>query len=66
MSVHAYTEDQLVEQPAIGLFGELGWQTVSALEEIHSLSRRRELLLVRRHSAQVALNSPAAAVISKS
>jgi type I restriction enzyme R subunit len=30
---HAYTEDQLVEQPAIGLFAELGWQTVSALEE---------------------------------
>jgi hypothetical protein len=26
---HAYTEDQLVEQPAIGLFAELGWQTVS-------------------------------------
>ena len=31
---HASTEDQLVEQPAIGLFAELGWQTVSALEEI--------------------------------
>jgi len=30
---HAYTEDQLVEQPTIGLFAELGWQTVSALEE---------------------------------
>jgi type I restriction enzyme, R subunit len=30
---HAYTEDQLVEQPAIGLFAELGWQTVSASEE---------------------------------
>lgn len=30
---HAYTEDQLVEQPAIGLFADLGWQTVSALEE---------------------------------
>jgi hypothetical protein len=30
---HAYTEDQLVEQPAIGLFAELGWSTVSALEE---------------------------------
>src|SRR5438034_8477934 len=30
---HAYTEDQLVEQPAIGLFAELGWQAVSALEE---------------------------------
>src|SRR5687768_11585630 len=30
---HAYTEDQLVEQPAVGLFGQLGWTTVSALEE---------------------------------
>jgi len=30
---HAYTEDQLVEQTAIGLFAELGWITVSALEE---------------------------------
>jgi type I restriction enzyme, R subunit len=30
---HAYTEDQLVEQPAIGLFAELGWQTLSAMEE---------------------------------
>ena len=25
MSAHAYTEEQLVEQPAIGLFAELGW-----------------------------------------
>jgi type I restriction enzyme R subunit len=33
MSPHAYSEDQLVEQPAIGLFAALGWQTVSALEE---------------------------------
>ena len=33
MSPHAYTEDQLVEQPAIGLFAALGWQTVSAREE---------------------------------
>jgi len=30
---HAYTEDQLVEQPAIGLFAALGWRTVSAMEE---------------------------------
>ena len=30
MSPHAYTEDQLVEQPAIGLFEDLGWETVSA------------------------------------
>ena len=34
MTAPAYTEDQLVEQPAIRLFAELGWQTVSALEEI--------------------------------
>ena len=33
MSPHAYTEDQLVEQPAIGLFAALGWQTVSAMQE---------------------------------
>ena len=33
MTTHAYSEDQLVEQPAIGLFATLGWQTVSALEE---------------------------------
>ena len=31
---HAYTEDQLVEQPAIGLFAELGWATVLAAEEV--------------------------------
>jgi type I restriction enzyme R subunit len=30
---HSYTEDQLVEQPAIGLFARLGWHTVSAIEE---------------------------------
>ncbi len=31
---HAYSEEHLVELPAIGLFGELGWTTVSALEEL--------------------------------
>jgi type I restriction enzyme R subunit len=38
MSPHAYTEDQLVEQPAIGLFGALGWRTVSAMEETFGAS----------------------------
>ncbi|HMN21492.1 MAG TPA: DUF3387 domain-containing protein [Ottowia sp.] len=33
MSPHAWTEDQLVEQPAIALFAELGWQTASARDE---------------------------------
>ena len=34
MVPHPYTEDQLVEQPAIRLFSELGWETVCALEEV--------------------------------
>lgn len=34
MTSHAYTEDFLVEQPAIQLFAVLGWQTVSAIEEV--------------------------------
>ena len=34
MTSHPYTEDQLVEQPTIGLFADLGWQTVSAMEEV--------------------------------
>ena len=33
MSPHTYNEDQLVEQPAVGLFAALGWHTVSALDE---------------------------------
>ncbi|MBI4324127.1 MAG: hypothetical protein HY674_02570, partial [Chloroflexi bacterium] len=31
---HAYTEDQLCEQPAVELFAELGWEMASAIEEI--------------------------------
>ena len=49
---HAYTEDQLVEQPAIGLFAELGWHTVVALLNIH---RTHDLLLPRLLSGQVNL-----------
>ena len=33
MTPHPYSEDQLVEQPAIGLLAQLGWQTLCALEE---------------------------------
>ncbi|MFN9779261.1 MAG: type I restriction endonuclease subunit R, partial [Alphaproteobacteria bacterium] len=60
---HAYTEDQLVEQPAIGLFATLGWQTVSAMEETFgaggTLGRetKGEVVLVDRlRAALVALN----------
>ena len=31
---HSYNEEALVEQPAIQLFAEMGWQTLSALEEV--------------------------------
>jgi type I restriction enzyme R subunit len=34
MSSHTYTEDRLVEQPAVQLFAELGWETLSASEEV--------------------------------
>ena len=33
MSKFPFTEDPLVERPAIQLFSSLGWETVSALEE---------------------------------
>ena len=33
MPAHAYTEGHLVGHPAIRLFAELGWTTVSALQE---------------------------------
>jgi type I restriction enzyme R subunit len=64
MSPHAYTEDQLVEQPAIGLFATLGWHTVSAMEETFgpggTLGRetKGEVVLVDRlRAALVALNT---------
>src|SRR5262245_65540132 len=61
---HAYTEDQLVEQPAIQLFGEMGWETVSALDEVPGLhgTLGREttadvVLEARLRSALTRLNS---------
>lgn len=65
MSHHAYTEDQLVEQPAIGLFATLGWQTVSALEETFgaggTLGReiKGEMVLVERLRAALRKFNPA-------
>lgn len=38
MSTHTYTEDRLVEQPAIQLFAELGWETLSASDEVMGAS----------------------------
>lgn len=60
MSAHAYTEDQLVEQPAISLFAVLGWQTVSALEEIFgaggTLGRETKSEVVLGERLKAALN----------
>jgi type I restriction enzyme, R subunit len=64
MSPHAYTEDQLVEQPAIGLFADLGWQTVSAMEETFgsegTLGRetKGEVVLVERLRAVLTRFNP--------
>jgi type I restriction enzyme R subunit len=65
MSAHAYTEDQLVEQPAIGLFAELGWTTVSALEETFGATgtllreTKGEVVLVARLRTALARLNPA-------
>ena len=65
MSPNAYTEDQLVEQPAIGLFADLGWHTVSALEEVfgaHGTLPREtsgEVVLVSRLRAALMRLNPA-------
>ena len=64
MNSYAYTEDQLVEQPAIGLFGAIGWQTVSAMEETLGLGgmlgreTKGEVVLVERLSAALATLNP--------
>ncbi len=59
----AYTENQLVEQPAIGLFADLGWDTVSAQAETFgpdgSLGREAKddvVLVPRLRAALLRLN----------
>ncbi len=58
-----YSEDSLVEQPAIQLFSELGWQTVSALEEIFGVggtlgrgTKGEAVLILRLRAALERLN----------
>jgi type I restriction enzyme R subunit len=64
MTSHAYSEDQLVEQPAIGLFAALGWQTVSAADETFgaggTLGRetKGEVVLVERLRAALCKFNP--------
>jgi hypothetical protein len=49
---------QRVEQPAIGLFAELGWSTVSALEELFGRSRGDETHLSPAESQSLLTSSP--------
>jgi type I restriction enzyme R subunit len=64
MSPHPYTEDQLVEQPAIALLAQLGWATVSALDEVlgveGTLGRetKGEVVLVARLRAALTRLNP--------
>ncbi len=55
MSTRAYSEDQLVEQPAIGLFSTLGWETVSASEEIFGAGGTSVSTLGRETKGEVVL-----------
>src|SRR4051794_25855861 len=59
-----FSEDQLVEQPAISLFEELGWNTSNAYSETlgagGTLGRdnKAEVFLVRRLRAAIARLNP--------
>jgi len=65
MSAHAYTEDQLVEQPAIGLFAALGWQTVSAMEETFGAGGTGSCNLGREIKGEVVLSDRLRSMLTK-
>ena len=62
---HEYSENHLIEQPAIGLFADFGWQTVSAMQETFgpggTLGRETsgEVVLVDRLRSALARLNPA-------
>ncbi|HCI12440.1 MAG TPA: deoxyribonuclease HsdR [Gallionellaceae bacterium] len=63
MATGMYSEDGLVEQPAIQLFAELGWETLSASDEVMGASgtlgretKSEVVLAVRLHNVLVRLN----------
>ena len=65
MTPNPCSEDHLVEQPALALLAELGWQTVCGLEETFapeggSLGRRdrREVALLPRLRAALERRNP--------
>ncbi len=64
MTSRQYTEDQLVEQPAIRLFEDLGWDTINAYHETlgqaGTLGRdnKSEVFLIRRLRAAIERLNP--------
>ena len=66
MTPSQYTEDQLVEQPAIALFEELGWESVNAYYETlgpkGTLGRdnKSDVFLIRRLRAAIEHLNPGA------
>ena len=61
MTPHTYTEDALVEQPAIALCGELGWSTVSAIDGTFGASGK----LARETKSEVVLAARLRIVLQK-
>jgi type I restriction enzyme R subunit len=65
MTNYSYTEDHLVERPAIQLLAELGWKTVSAKDEVFGLvgtlgrETKSEVVLLPRLRAALARLNPA-------
>jgi type I restriction enzyme R subunit len=63
---HAYTEDQLVEQPAVGLFAELGWTVTGPPPNAGVAGEPRDAgLLGRETKGEVVLVSRLRAALQK-
>ncbi|HRD90355.1 MAG: type I restriction endonuclease subunit R [Candidatus Accumulibacter sp.] len=65
MSAHAWSEDRLVEQPAIGLFAALGWQTASAMDETFGTGGTSSSTLGRETRGEVVLVDRLRAALAK-
>ncbi|MGI8820253.1 MAG: type I restriction endonuclease subunit R [Chthoniobacterales bacterium] len=70
---HTYTEDLLIEQPAIDLLAEIGWETISAREELFgaggALQRETSGEAILSHRLRAALEKlnpafPASAIVA--
>ena len=63
---HPYTEDQLVEQPAVGLFAELGWAVAGPLPNVGMAGEPRDAgLLGRETKGEVVLVSRLRAALER-